>query len=242
MTTNDLDRICAGCGEPIVAGVQFLRVDNRFYHNNHFVCAICGEKFGNRSYFEKDGKPYCERDYELNFMTKCDACGQTINGEVMEALNGNYHPSCFKCSSCSQVLGEEYYLNDKKPLCANCHLPKCARCGGIIEGDYLKALDQVFHKNCFSCFVCSEPFPTGKYFSEDKKAYCSKHFYERKGIVCVVCKEPLTEHFIEIEDNKYHLNHFCCAFCNAQLITEASQDMTHIKKKQNKYACQSCAA
>ena len=38
---------------------------NRTWHPEHFACAHCGQPFGDDSYHEKDGKPYCRYIFGL---------------------------------------------------------------------------------------------------------------------------------------------------------------------------------
>jgi paxillin len=33
------------------------------WHPDHFVCCTCNGPFPNGQFFERDGKPYCERDF-----------------------------------------------------------------------------------------------------------------------------------------------------------------------------------
>jgi len=237
--------VCAACGDAIVKGVQFLRVGSKIYHSNHFVCAHCGTKFGSGIYFEKEGKPYCEADYNSLFMPKCAHCNESISGDVMEALDGKYHPLCFKCSACGASLGEEFYSDGKKPLCAACHLPKCAGCGKAIDGGYIKALELAFHPDCFHCSECPETFPDGKFYQDDRRAFCLKHFnLKKKYGFCATCNEPIIDHFVEVENERYHANHFQCHFCGKELMTtnaDGEEISATIRRREGKFSCEGCA-
>lgn len=48
------------------------------WHPEHFVCAQCGAALGGCNFFEKDGAPYCERDYFQRFAPRCARCHQPI--------------------------------------------------------------------------------------------------------------------------------------------------------------------
>lgn len=48
------------------------------WHPEHFVCARCGGELGGGSFFEKDGVPYCPRDYGRLFSPRCARCAQPI--------------------------------------------------------------------------------------------------------------------------------------------------------------------
>ncbi|XP_049710645.1 actin-binding LIM protein 1 isoform X5 [Elephas maximus indicus] len=101
---------CAGCGRDIKNGQALLALDKQ-WHLGCFKCKSCG-KVLTGEYISKDGAPYCEKDYQGLFGVKCEACHQFITGKVLEAGDKHYHPSCARCSRCSQMFteGEEMYL------------------------------------------------------------------------------------------------------------------------------------
>ncbi|KAM6090131.1 actin-binding LIM protein 1 isoform 16-T16 [Theristicus caerulescens] len=101
---------CAGCGRDIKNGQALLALDKQ-WHLGCFKCKACG-KVLTGEYISKDGAPYCEKDYQVLFGVKCEACHQFITGKVLEAGDKHYHPSCARCSRCNQMFteGEEMYL------------------------------------------------------------------------------------------------------------------------------------
>ncbi|XP_056386864.1 actin-binding LIM protein 1 isoform X10 [Hyla sarda] len=101
---------CSGCGRDIKNGQALLALDKQ-WHLGCFKCKSCG-KVLTGEYISKDGSPYCEKDYQVLFGVKCEACHQFITGKVLEAGDKHYHPSCARCSRCQQMFteGEEMYL------------------------------------------------------------------------------------------------------------------------------------
>ncbi|XP_077311089.1 actin-binding LIM protein 1 isoform X24 [Lithobates pipiens] len=101
---------CAGCGRDIKNGQALLALDKQ-WHLGCFKCKSCG-KVLTGEYISKDGSPYCEKDYQVLFGVKCEACHEFITGKVLEAGDKHYHPSCARCSRCHQMFteGEEMYL------------------------------------------------------------------------------------------------------------------------------------
>lgn len=75
---NDASRVitCHTCNDEIVGPV--ITALNRTYHKEHFICAHCGQELGTRNFYERDGLPYCEKDYHQLFSPKCASCGNTI--------------------------------------------------------------------------------------------------------------------------------------------------------------------
>ncbi|XP_075204268.1 actin-binding LIM protein 1 [Anomaloglossus baeobatrachus] len=101
---------CSGCGRDIKNGQALLALDKQ-WHLGCFKCKSCG-KVLTGEYISKDGSPYCEKDYQVLFGVKCEACHEFITGKVLEAGDKHYHPSCARCSRCQQMFteGEEMYL------------------------------------------------------------------------------------------------------------------------------------
>lgn len=50
----------------------------RTWHPEHFTCAHCNMELGNKNFFERDNKPYCEEDYHNLFSPKCAYCSRPI--------------------------------------------------------------------------------------------------------------------------------------------------------------------
>lgn len=68
------------------------------WHPEHFVCASCGQPFGDTGFHERDGKPFCREDYYAMFAPRCGGCGQPIMDSYISALSAHWHSECFVCS------------------------------------------------------------------------------------------------------------------------------------------------
>ncbi|XP_028332170.1 actin-binding LIM protein 1-like isoform X3 [Gouania willdenowi] len=101
---------CFGCGRDIMNGQALLALENQ-WHLGCFKCKAC-KKVLSGEYISKDGVPYCERDYQIQFGIQCEACQKFITGKVLEAGHKHYHPSCARCNRCDKMFteGEEMYL------------------------------------------------------------------------------------------------------------------------------------
>ncbi|XP_061823641.1 actin-binding LIM protein 1-like isoform X4 [Nerophis lumbriciformis] len=101
---------CNGCGRDIKNGQALLALGSQ-WHLGCFKCNIC-QRMLSGEYISKDGVPYCERDYQLQFGVQCEACQKFITGKVLEAGDKHYHPECARCSRCDKTFteGEELYL------------------------------------------------------------------------------------------------------------------------------------
>ncbi|XP_042364227.1 actin-binding LIM protein 1-like isoform X2 [Plectropomus leopardus] len=111
-TPNDIQcsSNCSGCGRDIKNGQALLALGGQ-WHLGCFKCKAC-RKVLSGEYISKDGVPYCERDYQIQFGVQCEACQKFITGKVLEAGEKHYHPSCARCSRCNKMFteGEEMYL------------------------------------------------------------------------------------------------------------------------------------
>lgn len=56
------------------------------WHPEHFVCTHCQEEIGSRNFFERDGQPYCEKDYHNLFSPRCYYC----NGPILDVSLGTW--------------------------------------------------------------------------------------------------------------------------------------------------------
>ncbi|KAK9530519.1 hypothetical protein VZT92_012015 [Zoarces viviparus] len=101
---------CSGCGRDIKNGQALLAL-GRQWHLGCFKCKACRRVLSGE-YISKDGVPYCERDYQIQFGVQCEACQKFITGKVLEAGEKHYHPSCARCSRCNKMFteGEDMYV------------------------------------------------------------------------------------------------------------------------------------
>ncbi|XP_053197295.1 actin-binding LIM protein 1-like isoform X2 [Scomber japonicus] len=122
--TNDIScsNCCNGCGREIKNGQALLALGSQ-WHLGCFKCKACRRMLSGE-YISKDGVPYCERDYQIQFGVQCEACQKFITGKVLEAGDKHYHPGCARCSRCERIFteGEEMYLQGSTvwhPECRN---------------------------------------------------------------------------------------------------------------------------
>ncbi len=57
---------------------QVITALGKIWHPEHFQCVHCGAELGTQNFFERDGAPYCEKDYQQLFSPMCAACGGPI--------------------------------------------------------------------------------------------------------------------------------------------------------------------
>ncbi|KAJ7994096.1 hypothetical protein DPEC_G00262380 [Dallia pectoralis] len=229
--------VCGACCKPIVG--QVVTAMGRTWHPEHFVCTHCQEEIGSRNFFERDGAPYCEKDYHNLFSPRCHYCNGPILDKVVTALDRTWHPEHFFCAQCGSFFGPEgFHEKDGKAYCRKDYFdmfaPKCGGCARAILENYISALNSLWHPECFVCRECFTPFVNGSFFEHDGQPYCEVHYHERRGSLCSGCQKPITGRCITAMAKKFHPEHFVCAFCLKQL------NKGTFKEQNDKPYCQGC--
>ncbi|XP_043992743.1 actin-binding LIM protein 1a isoform X14 [Gambusia affinis] len=225
---------CYKCGEPCKGEV--LRVQNKHFHLKCFTCKVCGCDLAQGGFFMKNGEYLCMLDYQRMHGTRCNGCGDFVEGEVVTALGKTYHPSCFVCTICKRPFpaGDRVTFNGKDCLCQYCAEPmspgpkdilgssNCSGCGRDIKnGQALLALDRQWHLGCFKCKACGKVL-TGEYISKDGAPYCEKDYQIHFGVQCEACHQFITGKVLEAGDKHYHPSCARCSRCN-QMFTEGEE-------------------
>nr|XP_046242576.1 paxillin-like isoform X2 [Scatophagus argus] len=229
--------VCGACCKPIVG--QVVTAMGRTWHPEHFVCTHCQEEIGSRNFFEREGQPYCEKDYHHLFSPRCFYCNGPILDKVVTALDRTWHPEHFFCAQCGSFFGPEgFHEKDGKAYCRKDYFdmfaPKCGGCARAILENYISALSSLWHPECFVCRECFTPFVHGSFFEHDGQPYCEVHYHERRGSLCSGCQKPITGRCITAMSKKFHPEHFVCAFCLKQL------NKGTFKEQNDKPYCHGC--
>ncbi|KAK0135515.1 Actin-binding LIM protein 1 [Merluccius polli] len=225
---------CYKCQEPCKGEV--LRVQSKHFHLKCFTCKVCGCDLAQGGFFMKNGDYLCTLDYQRMHGTRCNGCGDFVEGEVVTALGKTYHPACFVCTICKRPFpaGDRVTFNGKDCLCQYCVQPmspgpkdsfgssNCAGCGRDIKnGQALLALDRQWHLGCFKCKACAKVL-TGEYISKDGAPYCEKDYQIHFGVQCEACQQFITGKVLEAGDKHYHPSCARCSRCN-QMFTEGEE-------------------
>ncbi len=131
---------CAGCGQPIT-GAHTTALD-RAWHPEHFVCAHCRRPFAGSSFYERDGRPYCERDFQELFGRRCAAGKELIGQRRHFEKDGKVYCEEHywerfgeRCAIGGEILKGEYRVSGWGETYCNAHargLPECYSCHRLI--------------------------------------------------------------------------------------------------------------
>jgi paxillin len=168
---------CAHCDEPITG--KCITALNRKWHFDHFICGQCLGPFPGGTFFEKEGRPYCDNCFHNSFSSRCAGCNQSIKGECINALGQQWHPEHFVCQYCQKSFGTgSFYEYGGKPYCETHYHQQtgslCAGCGKAVTGRMINALDKKWHPEHFVCSFCMHPLAGGAFTENGGKAYCKE--------------------------------------------------------------------
>lgn len=146
---------CHHCRTPIV-DPRFITLNDaelgqRFYHELHFFCSECGDPFLDPS---KSSAPGTER-------AEAARHGRLDDDDEVDETNA-------------------FVIHKGHPYCERCHLklhkPKCKACKQPIPDIAVGALGGKWHRECFVCETCRNPFANNLFFPLENKAYCVECF------------------------------------------------------------------
>ena len=95
----------------------------RQFHMEHFMCFKCHSPFTTNTFWEYQGKPYCEIHYHELSGVSCSRCFQLVVGKAVGALGRSWCEHHFTCSGCDKNLsrpGVKFMEWDGKLMCTDC--------------------------------------------------------------------------------------------------------------------------
>ncbi|XP_062554211.1 LIM domain kinase 1 isoform X2 [Armigeres subalbatus] len=89
----------------------------------------------------------------------------------------------------------------------------CAGCYNAIEKDeYIGALGQRWHADCFRCSVCDSHLSSW-YFEKEGLLFCRDDYWTKYGECCQQCGQIISGPVMVAGDHKFHPECFCCDSC-----------------------------
>ena len=199
---------CHECRLPIKG--DFTDAMGKKWHPEHFCCSKCHKplraEFGEQTFFEEGGKPYCTEDYYKLFGKKCVCgCDEYIKGELVLCRESSYNPKHFVCKECEKdltVLDVDKIINITQP----------------------SGIDNLFcSNNCLLSFTPSA-FST-KIEKQMKKVKQEQTTIQKGGETCLWCEGPIAKNvpiLISTDEttkkqNYFHLQHLECQDCGEHI-------------------------
>ncbi|KAM3878507.1 prickle-like protein 2b [Diretmus argenteus] len=164
----------------------------------------------------------------------CEQCGGQINGgdiAVFASRAGHsmcWHPGCFMCSMCSELLVDLiYFYQEGKIYCGRHHAerlkPRCTACDEIILADECtEAEGRHWHMKHFCCFECETVLGGQRYIMKEGRPYCCSCFESLYAEYCDSCGEHIgiDQGQMTYDGQHWHATEgcFCCARCKRSLL------------------------
>nr|XP_039264149.1 uncharacterized protein LOC120339971 isoform X1 [Styela clava] len=164
----------------------------------------------------------------------CENCGKRNNGgdiAVFASRAGHgvcWHPNCFVCSVCQELLVDLiYFYQDGQLYCGRHHAetlkPRCSACDEIIFSDECtEAEGRHWHMNHFCCYDCEIVLGGQRYIMRDGKPYCTGCFETRYAEYCDTCGDliGLDAGQMQYEGQHWHATEDCfsCVRCQKSLL------------------------
>ncbi|KAI1820587.1 hypothetical protein F4861DRAFT_53762 [Xylaria intraflava] len=98
----------------------------------------------------------------------------------------------------------------------------CKACQEPITGKSISSADGRlsgrYHKACFVCATCKEPFASATFYVHEDRPYCEQHYHKLNGSLCGSCNKGIEGQYLEDEvPQKYHPDCFRCGDCGVVL-------------------------
>ncbi|XP_039278458.1 testin isoform X2 [Nilaparvata lugens] len=178
--------------------------------------------------------PTSDLNIEQHIKLNCHTCHvEIVEGEVVVSAEraGNavyWHPQCFVCATCKELLVDLVYFYYKDDVYCGRHyaekvsMLRCFACDELIfVKEYTMAEGKQFHIRHFCCFHCDTPLAGKEYIPMDNHPVCLDCYRTKFSKVCQTCEniiEPVDKR-VTIKDLHWHAVDacFCCQFCKKPL-------------------------
>ncbi|KAJ8374128.1 hypothetical protein SKAU_G00047080 [Synaphobranchus kaupii] len=164
----------------------------------------------------------------------CEHCGESVAGGEMAVFASRagpslcWHPACFTCSMCGELLVDLiYFYQDGKIHCGRHHAelvkPRCSACDEIIFADECtEAEGRHWHMSHFCCFECETVLGGQRYIMKDGRPFCCGCFESLYAEYCEACGEHIGVDHAQMtyEGLHWHATESCfsCAQCQSSLL------------------------
>ncbi|XP_072538177.1 LIM homeobox transcription factor 1, beta b isoform X1 [Salminus brasiliensis] len=121
----------------------------------------------------------------------CEGCQRPISDRFLMRVNeASWHEECLQCAVCQQPLTTSCYLRERKLYCKHDYQQLFAtKCSGCLEKIaptefVMRALECVYHLNCFCCCVCDRQLRKGDEFVlKDGQLLCKSDYEKEKDLL-----------------------------------------------------------
>ncbi|XP_035215261.1 four and a half LIM domains protein 2-like [Stegodyphus dumicola] len=184
----------------------------------------------------------------LDRQNECAKCrGTMLKGDVAVIApkfgeSVAWHPACFCCSTCDELLVDlTHCVKDRKLYCERHYAeqikPRCAACDELIfSGEYTKAMSKDWHSSHFCCWQCDESLTGQRYVLRDEHPYCTRCYEQVFSNTCDECGKiiGIDSKDLSYKEKHWHETCFLCNKCRVSLVDKP------FGSKAEKVYCASC--
>ncbi|OAD57634.1 Prickle-like protein 2, partial [Eufriesea mexicana] len=168
-------------------------------------------------------------------LQKCHKCEEVICvGDVAviteKAKNAVWHPGCFVCNMCNELLVDLVYFYYKNKLYCGRDLatllgiPRCFACDELIfVREYTVAEGHNYHVKHFCCWDCDVPLAGKQYITENDRPLCLLCYQKTYAKTCNMCEKIIAadQQGVALKDLNFHATEtcFCCYICHKNLLS-----------------------
>ncbi|KAJ2794716.1 hypothetical protein H4S07_006675, partial [Coemansia furcata] len=152
--------------------------------------------------------------------TSCATCGVGIaglKGSVVRSSSAAVHGGEVAPGTAAvEHLGRVYCVRDyKKAFATACR--SCDRACDTTNRSSVFALDAWWHRSCFNCQECRQPFPDKSFYVLEQRPYCRYDYHKLNRSLCMTCTEPIEGPCAQVLEGRFHPRCFACAHCGESL-------------------------
>uniref|UniRef100_A0A3B3H257 Testin n=1 Tax=Oryzias latipes TaxID=8090 RepID=A0A3B3H257_ORYLA len=139
-----------------------------------------------------------------------------------------WHPACFVCCTCHELLVDMIYFWKKGNMYCGRHYgdsekPRCAGCDELIfSNEYTQAEGQNWHLKHFCCFDCDCILAGETYVMENDKPICRPCYMKNYAVKCSSCQNAVDPEAQRVSYDALHWHAeprcFKCSGCSKSLI------------------------
>ncbi|XP_069141549.1 testin-like [Argopecten irradians] len=176
------------------------------------------------------------RDLPKSGEHKCHRCLKAVESGGIAVVADRmgigtcWHPGCFTCATCSELLVDMIYFHKNGDIYCERHYadsiyPRCCSCDEIIFArEYTQAEKQTWHVQHFCCWYCDAPLAGQRYIAKNDNPYCILCFDKLYSKICVTCGKTITADSPGLSHGEFHWHAcphcFSCHVCARNLINQ----------------------
>jgi len=219
--------LCKSCRKPI-DGASMHDNKGGIYHPSCFTCSKCGTQMDTTFYWN-------------NQNPTCVSCATTASPSGMSSSTKNSN-SNRNTSNSSTSSGTESASN--KRMTREITLTKGENCGrchrDLNTGSSIVITEgQNFHKQCFTCEICSNPIIGMYYVGSPGKNICTNCYDGGKLSYCGSCGKTIIGERVSMSGSSYHGACLRCNKCNKKIEVKGS--VGSVAFSEGKFYCSACA-